>query len=535
MNNRKYNWILYLISLTIVTTIAVQLYWNYKNYKQNKQYIINEIQKSFDSSIEEYFAKLTKESLYTIVQPKKKKKNYLPKSFNLDSVLKSVTQNSKSTKDNLSFQISSLEIATDNSGELKKMDSIFFNSLLDDVHANLGKKKHLESSTKDSKEEQLIIKEKANDIFLTDPLETEDIKIFSGKKANDSLNLIKGLQTIFITVKNDTLNHSKVDSILSRSLSKKGISSSFYLHHIKNDSLFFDSKKNEQPNYKLSADAKSTYLQLDEKLTVFYSNPTIEILKRSSIGILLSSILSLAVIASLFYMLKVINKQKELAEIKNDLISNITHEFKTPITTVSTAIEAIDNFNIINDKEKTKKYLSISSVQLKKLHQMVEKLLETATLDSEKLLLKKEEVDIVELIEKNTTKHQLISKNKTITFSSSVSTCFMKIDLFHFENAISNLIDNAVKYGGDVIEININKVLDSIEIAIADNGKGIEKNQQEKIFDKFYRVPKGNTHDVKGFGIGLFYTKKIIEKHHGNIALSSNTKHTIFKINIPND
>ena len=129
-----------------------------------------------------------------------------------------------------------------------------------------------------------------------------------------------------------------------------------------------------------------------------YSNPSAEALKRSSTGILLSLLLSLAVISSLFYLLKIINEQKELAEIKNDLISNITHEFKTPIATVSTAIEAIENFNVIDDKEKTQKYLSMSSVQLKKLHQMVEKLLETATLDSESLILQKESTNIVDLI-----------------------------------------------------------------------------------------------------------------------------------------
>lgn len=246
-------------------------------------------------------------------------------------------------------------------------------------------------------------------------------------------------------------------------------------------------------------------------------------------------VLSLAVIASLFYLLQIINRQKELAEIKNDLISNITHEFKTPITTVSTAIEAIDNFNIIEDKEKTKRYLSISSLQLKKLHQMVEKLLETATLDSEKLLLKKEAINLIDLVEKTAKKYQPLAKNKEISFSSSSNDFTLEIDTFHFENAISNLIDNAIKYGGERIEINVNIVLNTIEISVADNGKGIEKSQQERIFDKFYRVPKGNTHDVKGFGIGLYYTQKIIEKHGGNIHLISNAKHTIFKINIPND
>jgi signal transduction histidine kinase len=245
--------------------------------------------------------------------------------------------------------------------------------------------------------------------------------------------------------------------------------------------------------------------------------------------------LSLAVISSLFYLLKIIKQQKALASIKNDLISNITHEFKTPIATVSAAIEALENFNVLEDKTKTQKYLSMSSVQLKKLHQMVEKLLETATLDSEQLILKKETIDIVETIEKLVIKYQFLHSKKEIHFSSNLKPIYLKVDHFHFDNVISNLIDNAVKYGGNIIEITINSVLNTTEISVADDGNGIDKNQQEKVFDKFYRVPKGNTHDVKGFGIGLYYSKKIIEKHEGTLQLSAVKNSTLFKINLPNE
>ncbi len=236
----------------------------------------------------------------------------------------------------------------------------------------------------------------------------------------------------------------------------------------------------------------------------------------------------------MIYLLKIISTQKELAEIKNDLINNITHEFKTPIATVSTAIEAIESFNVIDNKEKTKKYAAISAFQLKKLHQMVEKLLETATLDSESLLLQKEPTNIVDLIAKITKKFELLTK-KDINFTTNIDSKILKIDRFHFENAISNLVDNAIKYGGDSIEVTLNSVLNVTEISVADNGKGIDKSQQERIFDKFYRVPKGNTHDVKGFGIGLYYTQKIIEKHNGSINVSSNFDNTIFKLQIPNE
>ena len=215
------------------------------------------------------------------------------------------------------------------------------------------------------------------------------------------------------------------------------------------------------------------------------------------------------------------------------MISNITHEFKTPITTVSTAIEAMNSFNILNDTTKTKEYLSISGNQLTKLSLMVEKLLETAILDSDKLMLQKETVDVVWLIEECVKKQAFVNSEKEISFSTNVKELLVRIDVFHFENAIANLIDNAIKYGGNAIEISVNAVLGSLEINVADNNKnGIDRNQRDKIFDKFYRIPKGNTHDVKGFGIGLYYTKKIIEKHGGTISLESETKNTVFKIKI---
>lgn len=176
----------------------------------------------------------------------------------------------------------------------------------------------------------------------------------------------------------------------------------------------------------------------------------------------------------------------------------------------------------------------MSSVQLKKLHQMVEKLLETATLDSEKLILKKESIDLVDLISRIAKKHEILT-DKNIHFRCNIESKIQSVDVFHIENAISNLVDNAIKYGGDNIELNINAVLNNTIISVADDGKGIEKNQQERIFDKFYRVPKGNRHDVKGFGIGLYYTKKIVEKHGGTIGLTSQTGNTVFNINIPHE
>lgn len=526
MENKKHRWVLYFIIITILTTVSVQLYWNYKNYEQNKQRVLNEIQLSLDNSIEAYYVNLSKKNHFAIIEPEKLtasdklKKDKIWKDIFKTSGLKKRKKQNHLKKDSLSFKITSIEINSDDK-DFKKMDSSFIESIFNKQEINSTP---IKSSVKVSKNIFSDIK----------PKKTENIQVFLGKKATDSLKLIKGLQTIFIAIQNDTINYKSIDSILSKELISKGINTKYYFNHLKKDTLFYSNKTNTTKSF-LKAESKSTYLKADEKFNLYYKNPTYEALKRSSTGIILSLLLSLAVISSLFYLLKVINQQKELAEIKNDLISNITHEFKTPITTISTAIEAIDNFNMINDKEKTKKYLSISSVQLKKLHQMVEKLLETATLDSENLMLQKEPINIIDLVEKISQKHQQILIDKNIYFSTNIATLTTEIDVFHLENAVSNLIDNAIKYGGDTIQINIVFVPSNIEISITDNGIGIEKNQQEKIFEKFYRVPKGNTHDVKGFGIGLYYSKKIIEKHNGFLSLTSNSKETTFKITLPNE
>jgi signal transduction histidine kinase len=281
--------------------------------------------------------------------------------------------------------------------------------------------------------------------------------------------------------------------------------------------------------------SKSPFLPKGSILTIHFSNETKIILKRILSGILISLLLVLAVVSCLFYLLKIIKHQKQLAEVKNDLISNITHEFKTPIATISVALESIKNFNVIEDKEKTKTYLDMSNNQLSKLNIMVEKLLETATLDSDNLILNKEPINIVDLLTSIIAKHQIQIETKTINFITSDEEIIANVDVFHFENALNNIIDNAIKYGGKIISINLTSHKNAFEIAVSDNGNTITKANKDKIFEKFYRITKGNTHDVKGFGIGLYYTKKIIEKHQGTILLDLNKKQTTFKISLPNE
>jgi signal transduction histidine kinase len=510
MNLKKQHWTLYSITATIILTIAVQLYWNYNNYVDNKQRVKNEIQSSLDTAIDEYYTNLSKSNFFAIIDYDSinNKSSFLKDFWNEDI-------NSSESK----VSISSIKISSDYNGDTyvskipKKLAEIYGSSIFitDTINFEYNDKKVTpKTSTKYQQEVQRV------------------------KINSDSLKFLKGIQSVAIALNNDEINFTKLDSIFTNQLSKKGIKTPHYLVLLEKDIKVRGSNKAKDIELRLFSNSKSTFLRPDQNLRAYYEDPTIQALKKSSTGILLSLLLSLSVIFCLIYLLKIISTQKELAEIKNDLINNITHEFKTPIATISTAIEAIESFNVTDNKEKTKQYAAISAFQLKKLHVMVEKLLETATLDSESLMLQKEPTNIVDLIAKIAKKFELLTK-KEIKFTTNIDSKILKIDLFHFENAVSNLVDNAIKYGGDIIEININPVLNVTEISVADNGKGIDKSQQERIFDKFYRVPKGNTHDVKGFGIGLYYAQKIIEKHNGSINISSSFDNTIFKLQIPNE
>ncbi|MDB4292545.1 HAMP domain-containing histidine kinase [Maribacter sp.] len=489
MKKTNHKALIYFIAATIVATIAIQLYWNIQNYRINKQRLINEVQLSLDNGVETYYSDLAKTDFFAFVGDSTR---------GVDLAYKHVSFWDHSDSDSTFLEIE------------KNLDSV---RILSGIK---GFTQILDSG---------------KGITAMKPNELSSVSVFRGKNAVDSIQALRGLTNrIIVSITRDTFDFKKLDTLFKRELKRKDIPISYALKHFDKDSIISSFEQGSLKVYPLNTFSKSTYLPDSQKLQLLFSNPTLAILKRSVTGIGLSLLLSICIIACLLYLLHTINKQKELAEIKNDLISNITHEFKTPIATVFTAIEGIKNFNEANDKEKTNTYLDISNQQLNKLNQMVEKLLETATLDSDKLLLNKEEVDLVFLLRNMVEKYGMLPQEKQLTFKANATTIPLQVDAFHFENAISNLLDNAIKYGGDTVEVNLNSLLDGVEVTIADNGKGIDKNQREKIFDKFYRIPTGNRHDVKGFGIGLFYTKKIIEKHGGSVSLVPTAKNTIFKI-----
>lgn len=492
MNKVRYGWILNTIVIVAMCTIAIQVYWNYKNYLTNKQQLINDVQISLDNAVDSYYAKIAKQ-------------NTLAFAFSVDDSTEMHNHHKQ-----INDIIKHIDIDSDrDSLKIEIFDDVSYFGNSDTVQKKVVKKW-----------QPIKLEMGADSDFSIDSLTENSFKLLTSK--------------VIYSMTNDTLKLEQLDSLVKTELTRKNLNIDYGL-------LFkspIDSLTSKQlDNIKLSAlktTSKSTYLPKGSELEIYFSNATALILKRIMLGIFVSLLLVLSVIGCLMYLLKIIKHQKQLAEVKNDLISNITHEFKTPIATISVALESIKSFNTKNDPEKTKSYLEMSSNQLEKLNTMVEKLLETATLDSEEIDLNKEPCDMIPLLESLMAKYQIQAPHKTLTLVKPQQKISAMVDVFHFENAISNVIDNAVKYGGETITVNVQQTSISLTILISDNGTSLNTELKNHIFEKFYRVPKGNTHDVKGFGIGLYYTKKIIEKHGGLITLNLEPKLTTFKITLPN-
>ncbi|PBQ31920.1 hypothetical protein CNR22_09105 [Sphingobacteriaceae bacterium] len=241
-------------------------------------------------------------------------------------------------------------------------------------------------------------------------------------------------------------------------------------------------------------------------------------------SLLLSLAFSLIIILVFFYVIKIILAQKKLSDIKNDFVNNITHELKTPIATISLALDAIGNPLIKNNEEKFKDYMRILKEENKKLNGHVERVLQTAVLDKGEIQLDKKQIAVKALLESVILDHrlQIIEQNAEITVDIHQD---LKVwaDERHLKTVFSNLLDNALKYSGERSELKISGKKESgkITIQFRDNGIGIDADKQRKIFEKFYRVQGGNLHDVKGFGLGLSYVKSIVEAHGGRVEVRS--------------
>jgi len=257
------------------------------------------------------------------------------------------------------------------------------------------------------------------------------------------------------------------------------------------------------------------------------------------IGIcILSIIFTLIIIIAYASALNQLIKQRQISLIKTDFINNMTHEFKTPIATINLALDAIKNPKIIDDKEKVLRYLQMIKDENKRMHAQVENVLRISKLEKKELDINKESDNIHDIIEDAIEHVNLIvdDRNGTITTHFDANRTSVLLNDVHFTNVIVNILDNAIKYSPEepVIDIYTENVKDFVIVKIKDQGSGMSKVAQKRIFEKFYREHTGDLHNVKGHGLGLAYVKRIIEDHNSQIFVESEKgKGSTFIIKVP--
>ncbi len=273
-------------------------------------------------------------------------------------------------------------------------------------------------------------------------------------------------------------------------------------------------------------------------LNVYFPKRSGYLLKQTGLSVIPTIILTAFLIGIFVYTIMVIFKQKKLSNIKNDFINNMTHELKTPISTISLASQMLQDGSISNTPSMIDHVSKIISDESKRLSFQVEKVLQMAVFNEGRLKFKFKEFDINKMTKTVVANFELRvkSKNGKLTANFAEGSLMVKGDEVHITNVIFNLLDNAVKYSNEIpeIEVTTEKNNEYVVISVRDNGIGIPKEHQSQIFERFFRVPTGNVHNVKGFGLGLSYVKKIIDSHDGKIKVESAVnKGTKFSILLP--
>jgi two-component system, OmpR family, phosphate regulon sensor histidine kinase PhoR len=348
----------------------------------------------------------------------------------------------------------------------------------------------------------------------------------------------------YITLINDTVNPYLLENLLKNEFTERNIKIDFeyVIYDCFTDSIVFGNYVSLDNQEQDHLQSKSYNMQWDRDghyFGVYFPSKQSYILNEMGIWLFSSSII-LIIIIFFAYTINVILKQKRLSEIKNDFINNITHEFKTPISTISLSAEVLLGKNIINEPDRLANYAGIIKAENDRLKNQVDKVLQLATLDKDKLKLENEEIDLHELIASSIKSFGLIMREKEgeISCDLNAEKYIFFGDRIHITNTLHNLIDNAIKYSASQpkVEIATNYHKGFIEISVRDNGIGINKDGQKYIFEKFYRAPTNNVHDVKGFGLGLNYVKTIVEAYSGSVKLiSKENEGSTFVIKLPLD
>ncbi|SHH96481.1 His Kinase A (phospho-acceptor) domain-containing protein [Chryseolinea serpens] len=389
-------------------------------------------------------------------------------------------------------------------------------------------------------------------IFITSDGSPDSIKNFVSP-LTDKIQNTPGRHNYFIRFGQDTLNLDTIAYRYNIALSKAGIAVPFQVKFVatRRPSLFPledrpSGRKNDddENNYRrprfLRDTLVSDYVHVNptDRYAASFPNISRMLLGQITPQILFSVFLTGMTCLAFFVMYRSMRAQRQLVQLKNDFISNITHELKTPVATVSVALEAVRNFQAKNNPQLTAEYLDIAQSELNRLSGMTDKIMENSILESEGAQLPRATFDFDEMLQ------QVLASMKPVFERRSATVQYIKdgtdfiLDgvAVNLSYMVYNFLDNALKYSPQKpkIEVTLKKRGASLVLTVRDEGVGIDQGYQKKIFEKFFRVPTGNIHNTKGYGLGLSYVANVVKSHHGNIEVESEPgKGSTFKVTLP--
>lgn len=307
-------------------------------------------------------------------------------------------------------------------------------------------------------------------------------------------------------------------------------------------SAYVDTANNYRAGFGIMPPSGSAYesLTLDEVLMVVALDWEKSVLRSVAWNIALVILFTLVILAAFYVTIYTMLRQKKLSDIKNDFINNMTHEFKTPIATISLAVDALKNDKVMGNREKMSYFSGIIKEENQRMNKQVETILKASQLDKNEADFEMKPIHVHEVIEDVVDNFtlQLHDKNGEALVDLNAKEDLIRGDEVHFTNLVNNLMDNAVKYSKENVPVRIKVSTGNqngrIFIKVEDNGIGMSKETQKRVFEKFYRAHTGNLHNVKGFGLGLSYVKSVTQSHEGNVKLESTLgKGTTFTVDFP--
>ncbi|NJB35861.1 MULTISPECIES: sensor histidine kinase KdpD [Flavobacteriaceae] len=523
MNKRKFILLVILMSLSLVGIISVQVYWIKKS--------VSDKQEQFSNTVEDVLDKVAERV------ESRERKDYMDRLVDLiDSVGKPKTSHYKSIFF-VDRDLNSDEMKFYSHGILEEgydISSMFFDNALDDTTTikNFTSKRTTtilkEDFGLDGKRYALtpIQKvEKIGGLSAVDKAAYEDVFMEQAK-----------LVPIHERVSNQELQLSLQKELEDRGIDiefEYGIYSKGFPTKVRTKGFKFDRGTiYETPIFRDSEGVTnfSLLLTFPEKKKFLLNS----IMSMAILSLLFTLIIVLAYSSAIYQLIQ----QKQISEIKSDFINNMTHEFKTPIATINLAVEAIRNPKSITDQEKVLRYLGMIRDENKRMHAQVENVLRISKLEKNQLDISKDRVDVHDIIEDAVTHVDLIVQDRggyINTHLDAARTEILANDM-HFTNVIVNMLDNAIKYSPETPKIDVytETVKNHIVIKVQDQGSGMSKAVQKKVFEKFFREHTGNIHNVKGHGLGLAYVKNIIDDHQGEVYVESEKgKGSTFYIKLP--